>query len=999
MGLLEASGLFKPVKTVERERVLSTISSFLESDKLVLPLVGFSGVGKTSALAKFADSDYSRQGPRILLQGVDILHAQEGIQGCAENALLKLKDNSGVQVAVSIKDVTRAIKRVNDRLLVILDGLNEALMDVSELANSWIPKSLNWLRANDVQLIISSRSEYWAALASTIPGHLVYGIEERHREKKSKDKISEVTSPANGGSATQISDFTYAEAERALTAYQLKGLLSAADALHPFMLAVADEIGSEAASSASDLDRVLDLFVVRKVERALRRMPRPFRVQPILTKIAETAQIMLLRDTQWLSRTELFAAFGTYSEAVGALVDEHLWLEEEDGGRFRFQFDQVREFLQSRNLEALPLLRSLAPMSWRFGFQTHIRPLYESAWHLLRYSSNAEKIPPSVLSFSIIRLAKIERSQFTEALDLLRQATYSYPRTRSSRHSQAIAISIISRLRDAGPTTEPYLVWVGAIVENEVRKAPTDYYRTTIDQLTHAVSGLRIPAVQKLALFRRLFTAEQGVEWSSSGLRDLAWWSKLLGVPVSLSSNIQRPLALYVEHLTEIYSEDIITLLLDWLGDRTPIDSYFAEPNHVIADVAAVCLYYLRHHALALICRHLLSREGPRVLSLLEALAIAEPESVTAAAIDHLGADQPADTELAERALFLTAQHWQSPEMMVRAGAVACLSLALDRGLMHRNWAARAVFAHHFFASDFLKRGASADSWEAQLADKLEQWIPLAAAILFDKLRQYDGTLIPEDYTYLCRHDFTQAAEIIENLLVSGKNTNAALVEGMNCFLSASVLRQYPERYSDFQRVVTFLSRCFDCGNSEIRVAIAKQVEGILCNTEAEGCFSVDDVLRIGLHEFGARMVRDGDFRVRKEFTAGAFAFRGKIRERMLTEFRGGNIDGESFEKFVNDLCGNVDVYKGSFDELCSFRIADRYAQWDRAVLRYLGISEPPFASSCVEFWRGLRTTDHSRRSKEFLFLLEARSLRDAANIVGCYTEEAKRPFLKGAKF
>jgi hypothetical protein len=136
---LESVGLYKADKTIDRENVSSTIDDFLRSDKLVLPLIGRSGVGKTSTLAQLADSADAKYPPRLLLRGVDVLPAQEGIQDLAESALLQLLSDNHIRAKASVSELSRACFGPSEGLLLIVDGLNEAPMARPELANRWIP--------------------------------------------------------------------------------------------------------------------------------------------------------------------------------------------------------------------------------------------------------------------------------------------------------------------------------------------------------------------------------------------------------------------------------------------------------------------------------------------------------------------------------------------------------------------------------------------------------------------------------------------------------------------------------------------------------------------------------------------------------------------------------------------------------------------------------------------------------------------------------------------
>jgi hypothetical protein len=82
---------------------------------------------------------------------------------------------------------------------------------------------------------------------------------------------------------------------------------------------------------------------------------------------------------------------------------------------------------------------------------------------------------------------------------------------------------IISRLRDAGTSTDYYVEWVRAIVENEAKATYTHDEGASLDVLMDALVGLRIPITKKLDLVRQMFITEWDAYWRIDALSNEAW--------------------------------------------------------------------------------------------------------------------------------------------------------------------------------------------------------------------------------------------------------------------------------------------------------------------------------------------------------------------------------------------------------------------------------------------------------------------------------------------
>ena len=302
-----------------------------------------------------------------------------------------------------------------------------------------------------------------------------------------------------------------------------------------------------------------------------------------------------------------------------------------------------------------------------------------------------------------------------------------------------------------------------------------------------------------------------------------------------------------------------------------------------------------------------------------------------------------------------------------------------------------------------MKRGAPPNSWAAAIVSTVDARIPEASEILFDVVGEGEESLLSKDSEYLLRLNFSRTAQVIEKRIVDRERINPALVEGMQAFVSARALKSYPERYDQYVRVVKLLSKCFDDGGAGVKLIIAHHIASELSQAGVEyldAFFSLDDAIGIELLDLGVRIIREGEPEVRLEFARLAIGAKGAIRDRILSVFRTDCIDAVSFEQWIYELCSNVSIYGGLFDELSSFRTDGRYNQWDRAVLRSIaaGSSVEVLVRNCIALWKMADQATHSSPLKDFLILLDrGHNPQHAAVISVHYTEDARRRLLRGA--
>jgi hypothetical protein len=233
-----------------------------------------------------------------------------------------------------------------------------------------------------------------------------------------------------------------------------------------------------------------------------------------------------------------------------------------------------------------------------------------------------------------------------------------------------------------------------------------------------------------------------------------------------------------------------------------------------------------------------------------------------------------------------------------------------------------------------------------------------------------------------------QSASIIESRLDEGMSSNVPFSRGLMGALSGRLLNKFPETFEQYKCIVRLVSKLYDRGQSEVRLAIAGNLSHILGHAGVQAhdaFFSVEDAINLGLLELGKRIIREGEPQIRKKFVHLAAASPGTIRAEILTAMRDDLIDDDTFGKFVYELSSNVVIWGGPFSELLSFRCLGRHELWDLAVLRYISIldrkpREIQFSEDCVAVWRNLSAPDQTSIVSEFFFHLDrVLSSREAA--------------------
>lgn len=327
---LQDNGLFLPEFSFERPDLNERINQFLNSDALIMPVVGPAGTGKTTLLAMMANS-FSENRPCLLIRSTWLPQESKNLQ----DALKNLFQQSNNSISTNVDRLAEVFRFENQHLVILLDGLNEVSPTIRNNIPSWIQRSVDWLEKRSIQLIVTSRPDFWDLTKRYFPkDHLYY---DHHSQ----------SDPRTFPSGLLTDDFTFEETKTALWTYGLEESLSSHnDIRHPLLLRIYWEVSLTAPASRYE---VYKEYVKRKCEAvALTMNTTPLFVQHLLLKAGkwtyQSGQYTI--DPAVFFSQELFG----YEREIGErLLTENIFVETQSG--VRFAFDEIAEFLQGEQID------------------------------------------------------------------------------------------------------------------------------------------------------------------------------------------------------------------------------------------------------------------------------------------------------------------------------------------------------------------------------------------------------------------------------------------------------------------------------------------------------------------------------------------------------------------------------------------------------------------------------------------------------------------------
>lgn len=204
-------GLYKPDRTIARAALDAEWQRFFASSKMIFPVIGMSGVGKTSALAHLLATKKSAGPPILLVQASEIRAHHRSIVDLIEDLPWPAELGAPSFVLERIEGL-----QVLKSAIVLLDGLNEA--DPVFLRTSWIPNTLDWLQRSGARLVVTCRPERWTVLKDAFPKQLL------HRLPGEAPALG--TASTEEGDFFRLKDFTGSEAEDAARTYGIEGAVT-----------------------------------------------------------------------------------------------------------------------------------------------------------------------------------------------------------------------------------------------------------------------------------------------------------------------------------------------------------------------------------------------------------------------------------------------------------------------------------------------------------------------------------------------------------------------------------------------------------------------------------------------------------------------------------------------------------------------------------------------------------------------------------------------------
>ena len=321
---------YVPGRMVDRGQLLDIVSAFLESDRLILPVVGESGTGKTTFIQGMLRSS---DRPCLLARCA-------GLEPGANLAAM-LSAALGLDRAVS--PAIRASGLEASALasgpgLLLLDGLNELSSSID-----WQGKKLglelgDLLRAIGWKAVITSRLTAWENAQASFDYEALYLLQPHGSDED--DRIAEAA-PA------RLGDFSAVEREEFLELNGIPGSAGARDIRNPLTLTLSAARGA-AASAELNLDDLLEIQLEERIKFIVQKRGASTFVQNDLRSFcAELARHLLLEKRDEIHLKDIVSDRRADFEA---LLEETVFVPASKG-RWRFRYDQMLEHLQA---EALP---------------------------------------------------------------------------------------------------------------------------------------------------------------------------------------------------------------------------------------------------------------------------------------------------------------------------------------------------------------------------------------------------------------------------------------------------------------------------------------------------------------------------------------------------------------------------------------------------------------------------------------------------------------------
>ena len=968
---LESAGLYRPDRTITRSGFDQAFGDFLAASEPIMPLIDRSGVGKTSMLALTAAKN-EEQPLRLMLRGADIVPGQEGLVGLIAALAQQRLSVAPTEEGGFVDAIRHLPERLDQPLLILLDGLNESAITIDVLRTHWLPPVLEWLSRGPVKLVLSCRPEYWQAIRDAWPVSLLHPAPPKPEKLKEADKTDEddetgkrepliVAPQPSALRETRMGDFTSDEAEAAIAAYGLQDSLRPEDATHPFILAVAD-----ATESYADLPRVLMRLIERKTLKALGRCGNPTAYPRVSRAVRALAAEMFERNVQVVDSEGVEVIFAGDLAVLDALTEEHLLLQDSQG--YRFQFDQVRELLQSMDLTArdilaeITLLPPIPDRHWLYSivgrFPVEIVLFNIRNRRLRSIKAHRPRLSASLASFVTLGLLGEGAADVGEIFETLFKATAPDRDDRGAAWA-AETIQLVFDRMSGDALADPILnEWL----ERFVRR-PDDYLLSMrndeiLRSASRALMRSQLSISERLALIPS-FIVEDTHAWSGRRLRNTAFWERYgqTGRDYTLAGQHAKSAAAgLLEKLAAADSALVVSALLGWLADPGPSRE---RPNSIsrpsLGNAAAECLYYLRSGQSNLICRTVLRLESDEAGHLREAMAVAETDSTVPAC---LAAFPGASVELFERimgTLWICGRQAMSDQSRSALIEFAQRAIEDPKSPAHF-WGAR-IILQQFDRYVSLYAMYPDRLWPVEPVQRLVPSLQPAFDILLAAIGSGKADM-EEDYEALIRHAYDQMIDELRGAISADFKRHPLMLPALLSHLSAPELRSGRRTIEDYARLVELLAHLRQTGGEQAATSIGWFA---VCSTTQVGYntdyyFSAEDVEALGIVDLAVSAIDAGGDGLFQNCRGMRLPPAGPIQDRIVEALARSSISADDAGAMVGTMCRRGhEPEDGWFAALFSLRTDDRAAAWDAAVLDFLTIGSTEnrkLLQTCIDFWK-----------------------------------------------
>jgi energy-coupling factor transporter ATP-binding protein EcfA2 len=584
MRELTNTGQFNPRTYTSRQPLTDQIDSFVQSGTKLLPIVGHTGVGKTTLLGHLAGHLTEAEQPVVLIRGFHIrLQTSRGLDDDIAQALAALSGPAFPGLAALLGALSPT------PLVVLLDALNEVVFQAFPAVQGWWSQTINWLAQMNVRVVTTSRLQFWDGLKTAVRKELFFQPDPPPPTNEEAGRVLASRQPDSG---IFLGDFTPDEYEEARQRYSLTGSEFRTElARHPFFLGMWSEIQRQRLDQGlGDNPTTYNLLeryaeaMAQRVSTATRQLGPSFHTPLQIWRILRDLGADALRNqTNAIPVDVVDVRLANTPGLLGVLVEEHVM--EEGGDNYRFAFDSLAEYLMSQHIATAALT------------DAQIRKLLDYG-----LDSQAGAVGLAVLSAEHAG----KHTEITAALTRVRSVDRPAPST-----IRCLAL-LLSDFYDANRHFEQLreVVRSGGALRNGWRK-------DTVEAVSRLVHSSRVPVSAAVDLFRPAFVHDDAYRFEWGHWQD-RWSTPEFEDDMGMISNPGTE----VLRAFDACPRETMHALVGWLDDRTPV----AGSNIVaIADAAAAFLYHRRLLVFDELCEVLVTRSSETAERLLIAVVKAEP--------------------------------------------------------------------------------------------------------------------------------------------------------------------------------------------------------------------------------------------------------------------------------------------------------------------------------------------------------------------------------------